>query len=80
MFTTDILTAFWLFGPFDPLQDGAPWYYGDLSGIENANYVLVPKCSFVDRVFGIMLDELNAADLDLVLVRNNELYALYQVN
>ncbi len=79
IFTTDILTAFWLFVPFEPLHDGAPWYYGNLSGIENADYVLVPKCSFVVRVYGIMLRELEEADLPLTLVRSNELYALFSL-
>ena len=79
IFTTDILTAFWLFAPFEPLQNGAPWYYGNLSGIENADYVLVPKCNFVARVYGIMLHELAEADLPLVLVRENDLYALFSL-
>ena len=79
LFTTDILTAFWLFEDFEPLQSGAPWYYGNLSGIDNADYVLVPKCSFVKRVYGIMLAELSAADLPLTLVRDNELYALFSL-
>ncbi len=77
LFTSDILTAFWLFADFEPLQNGAPWYYGNLSGIDNADYVLVPKCSFVRRVYGIMLSELAEAELPLTLVRNNELYALF---
>ncbi|MGI9395016.1 MAG: hypothetical protein ACR2OY_10260 [Boseongicola sp.] len=79
LFTTDVLTGFWLFADFEPLQNGAPWYYGDLSGIENADYILVPKCSFLDRVYGIMLDELKAANLPITLVRNNELYALFSL-
>ncbi len=77
IYTTDILSSFWLFEPFAPLQNGAPWYYGDLSGIENADYVLVPKCSFLMRMRGIMVRELNAANLDLRLVRDNDLYALF---
>lgn len=79
LFTTDILTAFWLFAPFDPLQSGAPWYYGNLSGIENADYVLVPKCSFAARIYGLILEELEQANLPLTLVRNNELYALFSL-
>lgn len=76
-YTTDILTAFWLFGPYAPLRNGAPWYYGDFSGLENADYVLVPKCSFVSRVHRIMVDELTQAQVPLTLVRNNDLYALF---
>lgn len=79
-FTTDILTAFWLFGPYEPLSEGAPWYYAELSGLENADYVLVPKCSFVSRVHRIMIDELKAANVQLELVRDNELYALFAIS
>lgn len=78
-FTTDILTVFWLFGPYQPLQNGAPWYYSGLSGLENADYVLVPKCSFVSRVHRIMIDDLNASEVDLELIRDNDLYALFRI-
>ncbi len=79
IFTTDILIAFWLFGAGEPLMNGAPWYYGDLSGLENADYVLVPKCTFVARVHGIMLQELAAANVDLRVVRDAEPYVLFEV-
>lgn len=80
LFTTDILTAFWLFGPFEPLQGGAPWYYGGLSGIENADYVLVPKCPFLASHRRIMVDEIKVANIPLSLVRDNELYALFAID
>lgn len=76
-YTTDILTAFWLFGPYAPLEKGAPWYYGEFSGLENADYVLVPKCSFVSRVHRIMVDELIEAKVPMTLVRDNDLYLLF---
>ena len=79
IFTTDILAAFWLFDDhFAPLKQGAPWYYGELTGIENADYVLVPKCTFVSRVRGIMIGELNDSGIALSLVADNELFALYK--
>ncbi|WP_413718101.1 glycosyltransferase family 87 protein [Silicimonas sp. MF1-12-2] len=78
-FTTGILSAFWLFGPYAPLEGGAPWYYGGLSGVENADYVLVPKCGFVSRVQRIMLNDIEAAGLDLAVVRDNELYVLLAI-
>lgn len=77
-FTTGILSAFWLFGPYAPLQGGAPWYYGNLSGIENADYVLVPKCGYVSRVLRIMLNDLETAGVELSVVRDNELYVLLE--
>ena len=78
-FTTDILTAFWLFGPYAPLENGAPWYYGDLSGLENADYVLVPKCSFVGSVHRIMIGDLNASGATFTPVRENEVYVLFSI-
>lgn len=80
LFVTDIIAAFWLFGDFAPLEGGAPWYYGNLSGMANADYVLAPKCGFVPRARALMVDELEASDYNLTPVRNNELYVLYAVS
>ncbi|NNL73613.1 MAG: hypothetical protein HKP29_09625 [Silicimonas sp.] len=79
IFTADILTAFWLFGPFEPLKNGAPWYYGDLSGLENADYVLVPKCSFLSSLRRTIVDDLKEAAVPLSLVRDDELFALFAI-
>lgn len=79
LFTTDILAAFWLFGPYMAPEGSAPWYYGDLSGLENSDYVLIPKCGFVTRVRGIMIEDLAASEFDFSLVRDNALYALFEV-
>ncbi|MDA8586462.1 hypothetical protein N9L47_09370 [Rhodobacteraceae bacterium] len=75
----DILAGLWMFGPFKPLDGGAPWYYGGLTGLENADYLMVPKCVFVAKIRRIMLKELNEADTDLTLVSDNDLYALFTV-
>jgi hypothetical protein len=80
LYVTDILSAFWMFGPFDTLEGGAPWYYGGLTGLENADYVLIPKCSFVARVRGIMVEDLQTANATYDLVRDNALYALFAVD
>ncbi len=80
LFVSDILSAFWLFGDFDVLEGGAPWYYGGLTGLENADYVVIPKCSFVSRVRGIMIEDLQASGAGFDLVRDNALYALFSVN
>ena len=77
LFPADNLAAFWLFGPFAPLEKGAPWYYGGLSGVENADYVLIPKCPFVDRHRRIIVDELKEAGTPLTLVRETPDYALF---
>lgn len=79
LFSTGLLSAFWLYGDFEPLQNGAPWYYGDLTGLENADYVLIPKCVAVERVRQIMIAELQEAQVPLTLLHDNELYALFSL-
>ena len=77
--TADNLIAFWLFGPWEPPQGSAPWYYGGMPGLSNADYVLIPKCGFLTSVRGIMIDDLKASGADFTLVRDNDLYALFRV-
>ncbi|MXQ08731.1 hypothetical protein GQ651_12815 [Alphaproteobacteria bacterium GH1-50] len=79
LFTADILSAFWLYEPFRPLQNGAPWYYGELSGIGNADYVVVPKCGFAERVRQIIIFELSEAPFDYQVVGENERVALFRI-
>lgn len=79
IFTTDTFNAVWMFGGFTPLQDGAPWYYGGISGFENADYVLVPTCPITPRTFEATIDDLKAIDgLQLKELRRTELYTLYE--
>lgn len=78
-FTTGILSAFWLYGDFAPLKNGAPWYYGKLTGLENADYVLIPKCVYVERIKRMMIAELLDAGTPLTLAKENDLYALFEI-
>ena len=77
IFVADVLTALWLFGDFAPVTHGAPWYYGDLPGVETADYVLVPKCGFLMSLRNTIIEDLNASDMVLTPIRDNELYALF---
>ncbi len=79
LFVTDNLSALWLFGDFAPTTGGAPWYYGGLSGFENADYVVIPKCALVARVRGIMIGDLKGSGAGFSLVRDNEILALFKV-
>ena len=79
LFTTDILSAFWLYEPFHPLHKGAPWYYGDLSGIENADYVVVPKCGFAERIRQIIINDLVESDLTFETVADTPRLALFRI-
>ena len=77
--STGILSQFWLFGPYAPLQNGSPWYYGGLTGLENADYVLVPKCSMASGLIALFSAEFEEAGVELKVVRNNDLYALFEI-
>ena len=77
LLTIDIVSAMWLAGPFEPLEGGAPWYYGELSGLENAEYIVVPRCTFVENARRQMIEDIVESGIELSLVRENELYWLF---
>ena len=58
LFTADLLAAYWFFAPVVPPEGSAPWYYGRLTGLENTDYVMVPKCPFATRARDIIIGEL----------------------
>ena len=79
VFTADTFGNFWLFGDLEPTQFGAPWYYGNLSGFANADYLMVPVCPANPRAFRSILKDLNAREGDdLTEIRRTELYILYK--
>lgn len=80
LFAADLLGAYWFFADVTPAPGSAPWYYGGLSGFENTDYVMVPKCGFVRHVRGVVLREMKASDFDFELVRDNDLYALFRIS
>ena len=43
-FLADIVQSLWLYGDVGRLPNGAPWYYGGLPGVRNAEIVVVPHC------------------------------------
>lgn len=79
IFTADLLSSYWLYAELEPLKRGAPWYYGELSGIENADFLLVPKCPLSAPTRKSILDEISGQSwADKVQeVRRTELYTLY---
>ncbi|MEM9583427.1 MAG: hypothetical protein AAGA08_09970 [Pseudomonadota bacterium] len=79
VFSTDTFGGLWMFGGFDPLPGGAPWYYGGLSGFDSATHVLVPTCPITPRAFDAIITALNETDgLALTELRRTELYTLYR--
>jgi len=58
---TDIVSVAWMFGDFEPLEGGSPWYYGGLPGAENADLIVVPTCPYRmserHRILGLLTDQ-----------------------
>ena len=81
IYMVDLFSSIWLFSDqLKPLKRGAPWYYGGLPGIENADYVMVPQCPILSAAQRPIVEELNArTEIGLTEVRRNEMYILYAV-
>ena len=81
IFSADLLSSYWLYADLAPLKGGAPWYYGALSGIENADYLLVPNCPLSADTRKKILDEVSGQDwIDRVQeVRQTPYYTLYSL-
>ena len=67
VFVADILGSHWLYG-LEPLNGGAPWNYGDLSGIESAEFIVVPLCPVSENVRRALVDRLNDTHPGLRLI------------
>ncbi len=77
VFFADVVQAPWLYGVGLPLPGAAPWFYGGLAGIDNADLVLVPRCAVRTKVRGLVLDALAERGLPLTELRRTEMYVLY---
>ncbi|MCB2094568.1 MAG: hypothetical protein H6901_08245 [Rhodobacteraceae bacterium] len=75
---TDLFSAYWLFGDFRPVKGAAPWYYGGLSGVENADYLVVPTCPMATNIRSGMLKSLTEGGWALREVRRTPLYILIE--
>ncbi|MEO0916927.1 MAG: hypothetical protein AAFY31_08080 [Pseudomonadota bacterium] len=80
LFTADLLAAYWFFATVRPPEGSAPWYYGQLTGLENTDYVMVPKCAFTAHGRNTILGELSQSNEMFTLVLDNELLALFRVD
>ena len=79
IFAADVLSGFWMFGNTAPLKGAAPWYYGGLTGLENADYVLVPTCPILQQIRRLIVTELTAKQVPLTEIAHNDLYTLFEI-
>ncbi|MCF2906377.1 hypothetical protein L0666_15395 [Octadecabacter sp. CECT 8868] len=84
LFAADVFSSHWVFGELEPLDQGAPWYYGGVPGLQDADYVLLPLCPVAQSVQKIILGDLTemieAGDITLTELRRTELYILYELD
>ncbi|SDW14412.1 hypothetical protein [Litoreibacter albidus] len=77
VFVADTFGGFWMFGGLEPTVGAAPWYYGKLTGYDNADYLLVPTCPTTPSARRSILAEVEARGDVLEELRRTELYILY---
>lgn len=80
VFVADLIPSLWLFGGTQPLENGAPWYYGGLPGWESADYLLVPLCVVAQPVRQEVLELIEARGDRLTEVRRTPLYILFSIS
>lgn len=75
----DSLNSIWLFGDIGRVKGAAPWYYGDTSGLENADFLLVPMCPREPRLRAQMVGQFQNGGYGLSEVYRSALLVLYRV-
>lgn len=75
----DLLPVMPLFGPWQPLDGGAPWHYGGAPGLEDARYVLIPACTIDPASRNIMAAAVEASGVTLNERMRNDLFTLYEI-
>ncbi|WP_281857127.1 hypothetical protein [Litoreibacter halocynthiae] len=77
VFVADTFGNLWMFGDLEPTLGAAPWYYGRLTGFENADYLLIPTCPTTPHAYRSILKDVEARGEKLEEVRRTELYILF---
>lgn len=77
VFVADTFGNLWMFGDLEPTRGAAPWYYGRLTGYDNADYLLIPTCPTTPHAYRSILEDVQARGEVLKEVRRTELYILF---
>ena len=80
LLATDLISSFWMFGDFEPVEGAGPWYYNWSSGVANADYIVVPLCPGVVDIRTEMLKSLADNGYKLTEVRRTPVYILIEAN
>lgn len=79
VYVAGLFNTFWLFGDFPPLKGGAPWYYGGLPGIGEAELLVLPECSFGARYKELAMREISARGIGTQAIHSDELMTVYRL-
>lgn len=79
VFVADAMTPHWLAAGKPPLQGAATWNYGSLRGLENAAFVLVPRCAIKPNYKREILRSLVREEVPLELFRETADATVYRV-
>lgn len=79
VYAAGLFNTFWLFGDFEPLKGGAPWYYGGLPGIGEAELLVLPECSFGARYPELAMREIRARQIGTEAIYSDELMSVYRL-
>ncbi len=79
VFVADLISSHWLYAGGTPLPSGAPWNYGTLSGLDRAEFVLVPLCPIGLAARNAIVKLLEEDGRALTLARETPFYRLYRV-
>ncbi len=79
VFVTDAMTPHWLAAGKPPLEGAATWNYGSLRGLENAAFVLVPRCAIKPNYKREILRSLVREEVALELFRETADATVYRV-
>jgi hypothetical protein len=79
-FVADILSVLWMEGGFEPLQNGAPWYYGGTAGAEHADAIVLPLCPTSAGAQKAALEALEASGLEFGTPVRDDLMIVYPLN
>ncbi|MBS0564921.1 MAG: hypothetical protein JSR87_10725 [Proteobacteria bacterium] len=78
MLAVDLFSAFYLYGDLAPVPHAAPWNYGGLSGVDDADYLVVPLCPGSQQIRSSVLKALKAANYTLTVKERRPLYIVVE--
>lgn len=74
----DVVNPLWLFGGGKRIAGMAPWYYGGISGLDAADFVIVPTCPFKADSRNAMVVALDGMGAQFALEARDPHYLLFR--